>query len=203
MPYRASYAEAQFRPYTIAVGQLAMAANDLADKLSGLFWTITGGGYMDVPLATWNAAPTDRTQQKMLRDTIKAKFPKGGGSHDQMRFPTAAADLDWLLVEAGRALSDRNNVVHCPFILHRSGTGRVVMTQTVHRNPQALALEKVIEEGRDLLSELRWYRAKILVLRDYCWLCADALCRAEATWPKRPRLPARPSPRPRSRLVAK
>jgi hypothetical protein len=38
---RASYVEAQFRPYTIAVGQVAMAANDLADKLSGLFCSAT------------------------------------------------------------------------------------------------------------------------------------------------------------------
>jgi hypothetical protein len=196
MPYRASYAEAQFRPYTIAIGQIAMAANDLADKLSGLFWTITGGGYMDMPLAIWNAQPTDRTQQKMLRDAIEAKFPKGGGSHDQVRFPTAAADLDWLLVEAGKVLSDRNNAIHCPFILHRSGAEKVVLTQTVGRNPQALALEKVVSGGRDLLAELRWYRAKILMLRDYCWLCDDALCRDGARWPKRPRLPPRPASKP-------
>jgi hypothetical protein len=174
----------KFRPYTMAIGQVAMAANDLADKLSVLFWTITGGGYMDVRLAMWNAQPTDRTQQKMLRDAIKAKFPKGGGSHDQVRFPTAAADLDWLLVEAGKVLADRNNAVHCPFILHQSRAGKVVLTQTVRRNPQALALDKVVSVGRDLLAELRWYRAKILVLRDYCWLCDDALCRDGADWPK-------------------
>jgi hypothetical protein len=132
----------------------------------------------------WNAQPTDRTQQKMLRDAIKAKFPKGGGSHDQVRFPTAAADLDWLLVEAGKVLADRNNAVHCPFILHQSRAGKVVLTQTVRRNPQALALDKVVSVGRDLLAELRWYRAKILVLRDYCWLCDDALCRDGADWPK-------------------
>jgi hypothetical protein len=124
MPYRASYAEAQFRPYTIAVGQVAMAANDLADKLSGLFWTITGGGYMDVPLAIWNAQPTDRIQQKMLRETIKAKFPKGGGSHDQVRFPTASADLNWLLAEAEKVLNERNNAIHCPFHLASDWNGQ-------------------------------------------------------------------------------
>jgi hypothetical protein len=192
MPYRARYTESAFRPYLIAVGQVAMAANDLADRLSGLFWTITGGGFMDVPLASWNALPTDRIQQKMLRDTIGAGFPKGGGSYNQARFPTAAKDLDWLLAEAGKVLSERNNVVHCPVILHPSGTTKVVMTQTVRRNPQAIALQKVIDSGRDLLTEIRWYRDKILVLRDYCWLCDDALCRDHAEWPKKPRLPSRP-----------
>jgi hypothetical protein len=42
MPYRARYTEIEFRPYIIAIGQIAMAANDLAVRLSGLFWTITG-----------------------------------------------------------------------------------------------------------------------------------------------------------------
>ena len=197
MPYRARYTESPFRPYLLAVGQVAMAANDLAHRLSGLFWTITGGGSMDVQLASWNALPTDRTQQNMLRKTIAAAFPKSGGSYVQVQFPTAATDLGWLLVEAGKVLSDRNNVIHCPFILHPSGTTKVVTTQTVMRNPQAIALQKVIDGGRDLLTELRWYRDKILVLRDYCWRCDDALCRDHAEWPQKPRLPSRPPPKRR------
>jgi hypothetical protein len=192
MPHRARYTEIAFRPYLIAVGQVAMAANDLADRLSGLFWTITGGGFADVPLASWSALPTDRTQQRMLRDTIAAAFPKGGGSYNQVRFPTAAKELDWLLIEAGKVLSDRNNVIHCPFILHPSGATRVVMTQTVMQNPQAVTLQEIIDSGRDLLTEIRWFRDKMLILRDYCWLCDDALCRDNAEWPKKPRLPSRP-----------
>ena len=198
MPYRARYTEIAFRPYLTAVGQVAMAANDLADRLSGLFWTITGGGFMDVPLASWNALPTDRTQQKMLRDAIGAAFPKGGGSHNQVRFPTAAKDLDWLLVEAGKVLGDRNNVIHCPFILHPSATTKIVNTQTVKRNPQAIALQKVVDGGRDLLTEIRWYRDKILVLRDYCWRCDDALCSEHAEWPQKPGFPPRPPPKRQS-----
>jgi hypothetical protein len=70
-PFRDNYTERPYRPYALAIGQVVLSWNDLCAVLAGLFWTILGGGYENVPLAVWNSIPSDRTQRIMLRDAVK------------------------------------------------------------------------------------------------------------------------------------
>ena len=66
-PNHATFKEPPFEPYALAIGRLAMAWNDLHERLANLFWTVMGAGFLDRPIAVWNAANFDRARREMLK----------------------------------------------------------------------------------------------------------------------------------------
>lgn len=188
-PFRDSYTELPYRPYALAIGQVVLSWNDLCAVLAGLFWTVMGGGYSDIPLAAWNAHPSDRAQRLMLRAAVNAYFGVYAPSH-----ATAADDLDWLLVEAGKLEDIRNNVIHAPLASAGAGKNTIILPASVMGSPRAKRLDKLLTERKSLLAEFRWCRDTAIVLRDYGWRMDWVLSEQRGSWPERPRLPVRQSP---------
>jgi hypothetical protein len=189
-PFRDSYTERPYRPYALAIGQVALAWNDLCSVLAGIYWTVMGGGFPEIYLATWNAIKSDRTQRDMLRDALKAYFQSSLGLIGLERYPTAAADFDWLIVEAGKLEDARNNAVHGPLVLNREG-GDIVFPSPLMANPRAKRLQALVDKRESLLAEFRRCRETAICLRDYGWRMDLVLSLARGTWPERPKLPIR------------
>ena len=183
------------------IGQVALSWNDLCNRFANLFWIILGAGFSPIPLAAWNSIPADRTQRNMLRAAAKAALPY---YRIETRYPTALADVDWLIVEAGKLEDVRNDAIHSPLLLLGSGgwpaVGQPIMIEpaeipltfqrgsTGSKRPSpagliipdyALANPRALKLAqKDLLPEFRWCRDTAIALRDYCDRVADALVRA-------------------------
>jgi hypothetical protein len=115
-PFRDNYTEPKYHAYALAIGQLALAWNDLHGVLALLFWDMLGGGDSGVPLSVWNSQISDAAQRAMLRDAVKAKLSLGGHPPQvQARRSTAKDDIEWLI----KAVNDlgqegRNPAIHSP-----------------------------------------------------------------------------------------
>lgn len=197
------YTARVFDPYTKAIGQLALAWNDLHESLAALFATImlgrppTEGEAVDfAPLFVWYSSKSDRAQREMLRGAIRYHQPSGG-----LKPPTVWASLrpilyeevKWLLDRSDALEEDRNNAIHSPLFTTDGtalqGTGRQrVMPAFWQFHPRAMKLNK----KEDLLIEFRLYRDIALSLADYAHLMDVSLTNpASRPWPDRPSLPTR------------
>jgi hypothetical protein len=185
------FTEKMFRPYVIAIGELALAWNDLHEKLASLFWTILGGGWKERPIGIWNSSNFDRPRREMLKAAVVAST-----NSERMTFPNMVADICWVLAESEKLEQARNNAIHSPLLMARQssifleevirGAGYDVIPNDLLKNPRALKLAK-----KDLLTEFRWCRDASLVLRDFSIAVDRALCETGVPWPKRPSLPNR------------
>lgn len=193
-PFADRYTEAIYEPYALAIGQVALAWNDLCNMLAGIFWTVLGGGFPDVPLAAWNALRADRTQRDMLRPAVAAFFNGGTGAATLQKYPTAKADFDWLLVEVGKLEDARNNAIHAPLAAIRGEENARVVPNTLMGHPRARRLDQ-LPNSDAVLAEFRRCRDTANCLRDYGWRMDLVLCRGKGTWPERPVLPIAHQPR--------
>jgi len=66
-PQNAEFRVPAFDPYALAIGRLALAWNNLHERLAALFWTILGAGVMNQPIAIWKSANFDRPRREMLK----------------------------------------------------------------------------------------------------------------------------------------
>lgn len=175
-------------PYTLAIGQLALAWNDLCERFGDLFWTIMGAGEMDRPIGVWNSQNFDRARREMLKAAALASSPS-----EIDKFPGIKNDIKWLCDRAEEFENRRNNAVHSPLLLNRNMLtvlmefSDIVVPDDLRRNQRAINLA-----GKDLLSEFRWCRDSILVLRDFAALVDRALTAEGAPWPGRPSMPIPP-----------
>jgi hypothetical protein len=192
-PFRDNYTERPYRPYALAIGQIALAWNDLCSVLAGIYWTVMGGGFPEIYLSAWNSIKSDRTQRDMLRDALRAYFQSWSGLAALQNYPTAATDFDWLIVEVGKLEDARNNAVHGPLVLDRN-SGNTVFPSPLMANPRAKRLQALVDKRESLLGEFRRYRETAIRLRDYGWRMDLVLSRGQGTWPERPKLPIRRSP---------
>jgi hypothetical protein len=197
------YTSSEFKPYVTALGQLALAWNDLQESLAALFWTLmtpipitseTVNYYM--PLRIWATIKSDRTQRDLLKTVIR--YSKTDWRHETWR-----EDLDWL-VERVRSLEDsRNDAIHSPlFSVEKSlygfaSSGKVAPAQWLF-NPRAIKLS----ERSDLLAEFHFCRDSAIILSEYAQMIDRALVHPKRAWPNKPSLPSRkpkttpPNPRP-------
>ena len=142
------YGAAEFRPYVIALGQLALAWNELQDTLALLFWTAMmerppqpGDTFSYAPVRAWHSIRSDLAQREMLREVINHSSTQWGR-------PRFVADVNWLLSEANRLSGARNDAIHSPLFIPR-GLARQfppspdpVAPASYLFNPRALSLEK-------------------------------------------------------------
>jgi hypothetical protein len=184
------YTTAEFKPYVTALGQLALAWNDLQESFAGLFWTLMlsgpprAGDMVDYrPLRIWHAVKSDRYQRDMLRVLAAHSENINWGR------PALVDDVKWLLGEAGKLEDLRNDAIHSPLFFSQnwlSGSAKVVPASW-QLNPRALSLGK----RADLLGAFRYCRDTALILSDFAREIETALVNRGAPWPGRPQLPNR------------
>jgi len=181
-----SFTSKKFRPYALAIGQLALAWNDLHEGFAILFWDVL----RDFPTANavWNSARFDRAQRDMLRASV-AVLP----ADRRAKFPRFVGDIEWALSQADKIEDSRNDAIHAPLFYFQGGTGIAfdepsrVQPSTITDHPRALKLQQ-----KELLPEFRWARDASLVLRDFLARIMFILRAGKGKWPARPVLPARP-----------
>jgi hypothetical protein len=145
--------------YATEIGHLAIKWNDLHETLVQILRTILPSKHeLDrVVDAIWHSTHNDGAQRKMLRAAVGA---------DRTIDKTIAAEITWLLNQIDNFLTDkRNNTFHTPFIAassDNSGSSWCFIPNFFSCSPRAQRLE-----GKDLLSEFKWYRdyANALAIR--------------------------------------
>lgn len=193
------YTSAEFKPYVTALGQLALAWNDLQEHLASLFWTVMmdgppreGDTYNYKALWAWHAIKSDRSQRAMLKGVV-SHLPSDWGR------PKLQEDVKWLLDRAEELEDWRNDAIHSPlFNVERSLFGMDIIDPKEKilparwlLNPRATKLAK----RQYLLGEFRYCRDLAITLADYAHWMERALINPKRPWPDRPALPTRqPNP---------
>lgn len=190
-PSQMLYTSAQFRPYAIALGQLALAWNGLHVRLCLSFCTAMGGGYSNAFLAVWHAVTSDRQQREMLKSALT--------SHLEPRLSKRFIDdINWVCERADRIEEERNNALHSPLWAIPGTTGAksvVPLFGLGHKRAKRLA-------GKDLLVEFRLCRDRAMILDGFVSSIEFALARsaglAPRPWPERPSWPVHQPPKKQS-----
>jgi hypothetical protein len=187
------YSGAAFRPYALAIGQMALAWNDLQERLSLLFDQVLGMPGHNASLKIWHSTTQDRAAREMLKailDEVPLRWLRG--------FPNAQDDIEWVLAKTENLENERNNIIHAPliFVGHPPNAGQL---------PNPLYPPKVVPQWflghkraknlleKDILVTYRRCRDTALILRDFVVDITFALGQRSAPppWPKRPSLPNR------------
>lgn len=185
------FAEPAARPYVAAIGQVALAWNDLHEEFAFLFITVMGGESHRKVLAVWNAIDFDRPKRKMLRAAVPQM-----AETVLLKRPQAIEDINWLLARTDSLEDARNDCIHSPLL----ATGQLarilaeiskvrllpVVPHMATDNPRA---KKLL--NKDLLTEFRWCRDQAITLSIYAARINRVLAHDELPWPRRPALPDR------------
>jgi hypothetical protein len=191
-PDHPTFAEPEFEPYALAIGRLALAWNDLHERLAHLFWILMGAGFADRPIALWNSANFDRPRREMLKAAAGAASPR-----ELEQFPRMADDIKWLCDRTEDFENIRNDAVHSPLFLAGSWTPFGIPATRVFPNDLLQNTRAARLIGKDLLAEFSWCYSSVIVLRDFAAFLDRALTAEGAAWPDRLALPARPHHNPR------
>jgi len=188
-PFSERYTSAEYRPYVMAIGQIALAWNDLHESIASLFSAVTSIIGDDKIEAAFQAVDSDRLKRKMLKAAFSQLEPK------EIRLnPRAIDDVKWLCGQIDTLEEGRNNAIHSP--LHNfqlsgliDGFPDGVQPNTTRGNNRAMKLK-----DKNLLTEYRYVRDAAIILRDFaeaieeCW---NWTAGKPHTWPERPSLPNR------------
>jgi len=189
----------EYKPYVTAIGQLALAWNDLHETLGGLFCTIAGDVFEENLIAVWHSAQSDRAKRAMLEALVKNL-----GWKEKRVNPKAEIDLKWLLGELNSLEDIRNNAIHAPLASFSHPSWRLVgvpagiAPDDIRGNRRASKLK-----GKNLLREYRYCRDATIILRDFAEQIADAwgYTEPDPSWPKRPSLPNKGDRKAHSRAI--
>ena len=177
------FTDGAFRPYALALGEIALAWNDLHVSLSFVFCGILSVGNFNFgPFqAVWQQITNDRMQRNALVAVAK-EATLALGSREQFE------GIKWLCDQATALEDIRNDALHSPLW----GVGKrerpYIAPVTGLGHPRATKLH-----GKDLLAEYRRCRDAITTLRNYAMQIDECLQRRHGGWPKRPKMPPRPS----------
>jgi hypothetical protein len=171
------YAKPEFAPYAMALGQFALAWNDLLHYMSTLFSIATlerapqaGDAVNYVPTYIWHAIKSDRSQRDMLLAAIQhSKLSVGN---------RLAEDGKWLCDRINSLEDRRNDILHSPFILVNSR----VVPNTFGKNPRAQKLAS----AENLLEEVKSAGNTAVGLADFSSRLVTSLLNPRAPWPERP-----------------
>lgn len=184
----------EFQPYSIALGQLALAWNDLHEHLGFVFCSMMGDfSAVDITavrsLEIWHSCYQDRAAREMLRacaDVEDDDFDK--------RFGDVRREILWLLRKVESVEEVRNNAIHSPLMstIEEASLNAIKWPRRVHAftwfgHRRARKLAKTL----DLLMTFVWCRDTALTLRDYAAEIESHLTGAQSSLPERPVLPNR------------
>jgi hypothetical protein len=185
-----TFEEPAFEPYATAIGRIALAWNDLNERLANLFWIVIGavtGGQTQPAIAIWNSANFDRPRREVLKAAASATPARA-------HLPRLADDVKWLCDRTEEIENIRNDAIHSPLFLTSSSAfvamgipASAIMPNEVLKNTRAARLA-----GKNIMLEFVWCHASIITLRDYAAALGSALIAAGAPWPDKPSLPVRP-----------
>src|SRR6185312_15033919 len=101
----------KFAPYALAIGQMALAWNELHEALGVLFAkSLVVGQERNLQVAAiWGAVTSDRQKRLLLGASINHI-----GEEEHRKFPRLASDVLYLLERANSLEDRRNNVIHSP-----------------------------------------------------------------------------------------
>ncbi len=193
-----SYSHPVFRPYTMALGQIALAWNGFHSEMALLFCTVMGGGFANQFLAVWHALKNDASQRAILLAAAKDLF-----GYDFELGKKVFAEIEWINGQARRIEDVRDDALHSPlWPTFQKEMPVMPMTGLGHIRAQKL-LEADVKRG--LLNEFRWCRNAALILTRHVKEIDNLITRDPfplLSWPRRPSLPNRgqtKSGQPRSR----
>lgn len=191
-----------FRPYALAIGQAALAWNDLHERLALLFERVLGTPSHNVALKIWHSSIQDRASREMLKsalDEIPFHWPRG--------YPNAQDDVKWLLDRIDELENARNVVIHSPLVTirysgqWRDGPDGAVPVEFKPRKIIPLAVlghrraSQLMGLEVNVIDHVLWLRDTALVLRDHVVAMHDAFRGDQhrpRPWPGRPQLPVCP-----------
>lgn len=190
-----NFAAKPFRPYALAIGQVALAFNHMHEMLGLLFAGVmqSTGDVIHQSILVWHSAGLDRPKRQMLRAAIQQPSRDAVG-----RRPNMVADIKWLLDRADELEEVRNNTIHGPLFLMEpkpeyaddTETPPMVMPDILLGNPRAQKLVNALHKS-GLLSEFRWCRDTARELTRYSVRMGFGLLDSALPWPNRPTLPIR------------
>ncbi len=192
-----------YKPYVVAIGQLALAWNELHESLALLFIELPASGRPYPATDIWNAVGFDRPKRQLIRSLLRALHAEYPAK------PRMKADLEWFLTEIDKVEDARNDAIHAPLTFEpkprvqyfMSVTGGTtartkIVPSTAFDNRRALKLL-----NKELLTEFRWCRDMSIALSKHASEIYDAIAanpRESNAWPARPTLPNRGGGRKRA-----
>lgn len=189
-----TFAALEYKPYAIALGQIALAWNYLHEVLGLLYATILDGGYYGQTnnqnalsltsrqhLAVWHAIKVDRTQREMLLAAIR--------SNNWGSIPANLEDdIEWICARANAVENIRNDSLHSPLLAFKKESGGFsILPVTGFGHVRA----KNLSNAKNILKEFRWCRDAATCLSLFAEKIDDAVMDPMRPWPNRPQLPNR------------
>jgi hypothetical protein len=182
------YSGSEFAPFVTALGQFALAWNDLQYNLCELFSIVAlerapqpGDMVNYVPTYIWHAIKSDRSQRDMLQAAIK--HSKLAVYHEKL-----IEDGAWLVAKVGSLEDRRNDIIHSSLIpLQLGQNSRTIVPNKFGKNPRA---EK-LDTAADLLKEIQSACTTAIQLSDYAMLLQNAVLSPRSSWPRKPALQGR------------
>ncbi|HZL60404.1 MAG TPA: hypothetical protein VFC38_11990 [Stellaceae bacterium] len=184
----------KFEPYALAIGQMALAWNELHEALGILFTKTLASGIESslLGIAIWGAVTNDRQKRLILGAAINHI-----GEEAHLQFPQLASDVLWIIDRTHSLEDKRNNVVHSPLAEVTSELIAVMAGLQMGDvfpggvlNERALKLSKsTIHVGKNLLTEMNIYRDYAEMLASFSDDIFTAWLTPAGTWPEKPVLP--------------
>lgn len=197
-----------FQSYTKAVGEAAVAWNNLQEDWAFLFHMIVRKEAKDdngMSLTLWHSIDNDRLQRKLLWNAATRIKDFHYINAD------ALDDIKWLKAESDKLSDSRNDAIHSPAY---SMTSKDMQQTYVGPYPPWHPRAHKLQSRKDVLVEIRWCRDVAVTLGEYTLKLASAVASAIRpqnlaeptlmTLPNRPKLPNRGQkscPRPRSKAA--
>lgn len=172
-PHR-NFRDESFESIALALGQVALAWNDLHLSLSGLFGTVVHIGNGVMSGAIWNSLHSDKAQRDMLQAAITTNA-LGYELKNKTR-----EEILWVLNRSQKLANDRNNALHVPLV--RAAEGEVVSFFGLG-NQRALNLK-----DNNLERLFSCVYEDIMILSGYVDGIEESIRRPQIDFPIRPRL---------------
>jgi hypothetical protein len=197
---RRAITSAIYTPYVVAIGQLALAWNDLHEALALLFIELLANGRAYPATDLWNAASFDRPKRQLIKSLMRTA---------PLKYPARVrlkADLEWLLAEIDKVEDARNDAIHAPLTFSTEGKVLSIFTPGNKEVSITIPVDKIVPStafdnrraikllNKDLLTEFRWCRDMSLALTEYVSEIYEAVAANPPdsnVWPTKPVLPGR------------
>jgi hypothetical protein len=197
------FTEPHFEKHTKLIGSLLLAWNDLHEHLASVFVAAMGKDHWSRSFAIWHATRNDAGKRRLLRTAIANPPTEEIGAPARSH---AIKEIGWILDAVDKLEGFRDDSAHAPLTYRLTGDSildfgdilsvrnifelkqLIVVPQAGFNNPRALRLSK---SQRDLLTEYRYARDRILILRDYVVAIDCVWWNPPLPWPDRPALPDR------------